>query len=59
VENEGPGARESEAHALRDHLYARVLKRRQQLWTLTAEARVDGEVATEAELSAALVDREG
>ena len=38
------------------HLHARVVRRRQALWTFEAEARVDGEVAAEAELSAALVD---
>lgn len=40
------------------HLHAEVLRRRQNLWTLRAEARVDGEVVTEADLGAALVDRE-
>lgn len=41
------------------HLYARVKRRRQSLWTIAAEARVDGEIVTEAELSAAIVDRLG
>jgi 3-hydroxyacyl-[acyl-carrier-protein] dehydratase len=39
------------------HLHARVQKRRQSLWMLEADARVDGEVVAEAELSAAVVDR--
>jgi len=39
------------------HLHARVQKRRQSLWTLETDARVDGEVVAEAELSAAVVDR--
>ena len=39
------------------HLHARIKKQRQSLWTIQAEARVDGEVATEAELSAVIVDR--
>jgi 3-hydroxyacyl-[acyl-carrier-protein] dehydratase len=40
------------------HLYARFLRRRQALWSLEAEAKVDGEVVADAELSAAIVDRE-
>jgi 3-hydroxyacyl-[acyl-carrier-protein] dehydratase len=40
------------------HLHAEIVRRRQNLWYLKCEARVDGEVVTEAELGAALVDRE-
>lgn len=39
------------------HLHARVLRRRQNLWSFKGEALVDGEVAAEAELGAALVDK--
>ena len=39
------------------HLHIQVLRRRQNLWTFKAEARVDGDIASEAELGAALVDR--
>ena len=40
------------------HLHLRILRKRQFFWTFEAEARVEGEVAAEAELSAALVDRD-
>lgn len=39
------------------HLHVQVSKQRQGFWSFTAEGRVDGEVVTEAELSAAIVDR--
>lgn len=39
------------------HLHLKVIRQRLGLWTMAAEARVDGEVVTEAELSAAIVDR--
>ncbi|MBI5016724.1 MAG: 3-hydroxyacyl-ACP dehydratase FabZ [Deltaproteobacteria bacterium] len=39
------------------HLHAVFQRRRQSLWSLAAEARVDGEVVAEADLSAAIVDR--
>ncbi|MHB8766504.1 MAG: 3-hydroxyacyl-ACP dehydratase FabZ [Deferrisomatales bacterium] len=39
------------------HLHLKVIRQRLGLWTMGAEARVDGEVVTEAELSAAIVDR--
>jgi 3-hydroxyacyl-[acyl-carrier-protein] dehydratase len=38
------------------HLHLRAAKRRQSLWIFAAEARVDGKLVTEAELSAVLVD---
>lgn len=41
------------------HLHVRVAKQRQGFWSFTGEARVGGEVVTEAELSAAILDREG
>ncbi|MDW7711971.1 MAG: 3-hydroxyacyl-ACP dehydratase FabZ [Deferrisomatales bacterium] len=40
------------------HLHVRVSKQRQGFWSFAAEARVEDEVVTEAELSAAIVDRE-
>lgn len=40
------------------HLHVRVLKQRQGFWSFGAEAKVDGEVFAEAELSAAIVDRD-
>ncbi len=39
------------------HLHVQVAKQRQGFWSFTAEGRVDGEVVTEADLSAAIVDR--
>ena len=39
------------------HLHVRVARQRQAFWSFAAEARVDGEVVAEAELSAAIVDR--
>lgn len=39
------------------HLHVQVLRQRQGFWSFSAEGRVDGEVVTEAELSAAIVDR--
>ncbi len=39
------------------HLHATVLKKRAGYWAFACEARVDGEVATEAELSAIVLDR--
>jgi 3-hydroxyacyl-[acyl-carrier-protein] dehydratase len=41
------------------HLHARVSKHRQGFWSFAAEARVDGEVVTEAELSAVIIDKDG
>jgi len=38
------------------HLHAKVLKRRRGLWTFHGEARVDGELATEAEVAAMIVE---
>jgi 3-hydroxyacyl-[acyl-carrier-protein] dehydratase len=38
------------------HLYLRAVRRRQSFWTFEAEARVDGDLVTEAELSAVIVD---
>jgi 3-hydroxyacyl-[acyl-carrier-protein] dehydratase len=40
------------------HLHCRVIKRKRMYWTLAGIARVDGEVAAEAELSAVITDRE-
>lgn len=40
------------------HLQAQVLKRRQLFWTFQAEARVDGDLAAEAELSAIITEPE-
>jgi 3-hydroxyacyl-[acyl-carrier-protein] dehydratase len=39
-------------------LYARVLKSRQSLWSFEAQARVEGDLVAEAELSAAVIDRD-
>ncbi len=39
------------------HLHARAVRNRRGLWTMASEARVDGEVVAEAELSAAIMDR--
>jgi 3-hydroxyacyl-[acyl-carrier-protein] dehydratase len=38
------------------HIHLRAAKRRQSLWIFEAEARVDGELVTEAELSAVLME---
>jgi 3-hydroxyacyl-[acyl-carrier-protein] dehydratase len=40
------------------HLHVRLVRRRQALWTFETVAKVEGEVAAEAELSAVLVDSE-
>ncbi len=41
------------------HLHARVTKQRGAFWSFSTEAKVDGEVVAEAELSAALVETTG
>ena len=41
------------------HLHIQLLKRRQQFWTFSGKARVEGELAAEAELSAVIADDEG
>lgn len=38
------------------HLHVRILRRRRNLWSLEAEARVEGEVVAEAELSAVIAE---
>ncbi len=40
------------------HLHCRVIKRKGRYWTFAGVAKVDGEVAAEAELSAVIADRE-
>ena len=40
------------------HLYARVIKQRRGFWSFECKAVVDGELATEAEVSAVVVTRE-
>ena len=39
------------------HLHCRVIKRKGMYWTFAGAAKVDGEVAAEAELSALIADR--
>ena len=40
------------------HLHCRVIKRKGMYWTFAGVAKVDGEVAAEAELSALIADRQ-
>ncbi len=40
------------------HLHVRILRQRRGLWSMAAEARVEGEVVAEAELSAVIADGE-